>query len=74
MADGSPAYEAGMRDQDELVKVEEVKTTQGRETLSQAPFHTAMFLPAGTELKVTLKRGDRAFSVTVTLKEPALVE
>lgn len=64
VVDGSPAYEAGVRNGDVLLQVDEI-TVKGwsEDWLSR------FFLPAGTKLKLTLQRDGTNFTTTATLRE-----
>ena len=64
VVDGSPAYEAGVRNGDVLLQVDEV-TVRGwtDDWLSR------FYMPAGTKLKLTLQRDGKIFTTTATLRE-----
>jgi hypothetical protein len=64
VVDGGPAYEAGVRDGDVLLQVDEV-TVKGwtDDWLSR------FYMPAGTKLKLTLQRDGKIFTTTATLRE-----
>jgi hypothetical protein len=64
VAENSPAYEAGVRDGDILVRVDgaAVKYTDNS-------WQTGFHRPAGSRLRLTLKRGDKTFTATATLRE-----
>ena len=67
VASGSPAYLAGIRDGDVLLKVDDLDVTKRR---TDPPILSRHFWeePPGTTYKLTLKRGDREYQATVTLK------
>jgi S1-C subfamily serine protease len=64
---GSPAYEAGIRDGDVLLKEGEQDVTNWRDPKIKinSPFREQ---PAGTKLELTLKRGDKVFKTTAVLR------
>jgi S1-C subfamily serine protease len=64
VVDGGPAYEAGVRNGDVLLQVDEV-TVRGwtDDWLSR------FYMPAGTKLKLTLQRDGKIFTTTATLRE-----
>ena len=65
--EGSPAYRAGIRDGDEVLKV------NGKDVPDWRTYGDSMESccesPAGTELRFTLKRGETNFETTVVLHE-----
>ena len=61
---GSPAYEAGVRNGDVLLQVDEV-TVRGWTDDWLSRFS----MPAGTKLKLTLQRDGKTFTTTATLRE-----
>jgi hypothetical protein len=61
---GSPAYEAGVRDGDVLLQVDEV-TVRGWTN----DWISRFYMPAGTKLKLPLKRDGKIFTTTATLRE-----
>lgn len=61
---GSPAYEAGVRNGDILLQVDEV-TVRGWTDDWLSRFHK----PAGTKLKLTLQRDGTNFTTTATLRD-----
>ena len=66
----SPAYLAGIRDQDVLLKIDDLDATQWR-TDSRFPrvLRTLFWeCPPGTAYRLTLKRGEREYQATVVLK------
>jgi hypothetical protein len=67
--DGSPAYRAGIRDGDILLKVEDSDATN--QIFRQSLYWSR---PAGTKLKLTLRRGDKQYETTVTLEELPAVD
>lgn len=62
---GSPAYEAGVRDGDILMKFD----GQWRTSWTEGPNDALCNRPAGTKLDFVLKRGDRMVYATVTLRD-----
>jgi len=67
VVDGSPAYEAGIRNGDILLKEGERDVTNWRDPSVKinTPFREQ---PAGTKLELTLKRGDKIFKTTAVLR------
>jgi len=67
VAKGSPAYEAGIRDGDILLKEDGRDVTNWRNpnVKINTPFREQS---AGTKFKLTLKRGDTIFNATATLQ------
>jgi hypothetical protein len=61
---GGPAYEAGVRDGDVLVKVDDVAATRWT-----TEWLKRFNLPAGTKLRLTLERDGKGFETTATLRE-----
>ena len=72
VANASPAYEAGIRDGDMLVRIGEREATKWR---ADAEFPRMLFPrssrdeTAGTKLELTLKRGEQTFKITVAEQE-----
>jgi C-terminal processing protease CtpA/Prc len=61
---GGPAYEAGVRDGDVLLQVDEVACTSWNEG-----WLSRFRRPAGTKLKLTLERDGKPFKTTATLRD-----
>jgi len=68
VVDGSAAYEAGIRDDDVLLKIGELDTTKWRTDPNILPLSRFWNSPAGTKLELTLKRGGKIFKTTVILR------
>ena len=68
VADGSPAYEAGIRNDDVLLKIGELDVTKWRTDPKVLPLSRFWNSPAGTKLELTLKRGDKVFKTTAVLR------
>jgi hypothetical protein len=66
---GSPADAAGIRNGDELLKIDELDTTKWRTDPALLPMSKFWQRPAGTKFVLTLKRGDKEFALTVTLRD-----
>ena len=66
VADGSPAYEAGIRNGDVLSQIDGRDVTNWR--TSKQPNSPFRDKPAGTKLELTLKRGDKVFKTTAVLR------
>lgn len=67
--EGSPAYEAGVRNGDELLRIGKRDVSHWRTDPKLKPNATFREHPAGTKLELTLKRGSQTFKATVTLRE-----
>jgi hypothetical protein len=65
----SPAYVAGIRDGDTLLRVDDLDATQWRTDPKVFPLGRFWFLPSKTILDLKLKRGDKEFEATPTLQE-----
>ena len=66
VANGSPAYKAGIRDGDILLKAGKLDVTKWRTDTNPPTDHVEQ--PAGTKLKLTLKRSDKIFKTTAILQ------
>jgi hypothetical protein len=62
--EGSPAYEAGVRNGDILVAVDDIAATSW-----DYKWLSRFYLPAGTKLHLTLQRGGKKFKTTATLRQ-----
>ncbi|MBU0477891.1 aspartyl protease family protein [bacterium] len=67
--DGSPAHDAGIRNDDILLSIDDLDATKWRTDPSVLPLSRFWGRPAGTKLKLILKRDKRAFTRVVQLKE-----
>jgi len=63
VADGSPAQEAGIQNGDVLLKLEELDVS-----ISDINVLRKFWMPAGTKINLTLKRGDKVFKTMVVLR------
>jgi Aspartyl protease/PDZ domain len=70
----SPAYRAGIRDGDILLKIGILDVTVWRTDPYILPFSRFFSQAPGTKHKLTLKRGDKRYETTVTLEELPTVE
>jgi hypothetical protein len=68
VASGSPAYRAGIRNGDILLKEDGRDVTKWRTDTNEPPKIRPVEQPAGTKLELTLKRGDTIFKTTATLR------
>jgi hypothetical protein len=68
VAYGSPAYQAGIRDGDVLLKEDGRDVTKWRTNTNPSPAIRPVMRPAGTKLKLTLRRGDKIFKTTAVLR------
>lgn len=68
VAAGSPAFEAGIRDGDELLKIDDLDVTRWRTDPRILPMGRFWERPAGTKVKLTLKRGQEIFVKEVELR------
>jgi hypothetical protein len=66
---GTPAAVADIRTGDVLVKIDDLDVTKWRTTPGILPLSRFWQKPAGTKLNLTLKRGDKEFQATVTLRD-----
>jgi hypothetical protein len=64
VVEGSPAYDAGVRDGDVLLQVDEVVVTGWSDS-----WRSRFYMPAGTKLKLTLSRDGKIFTTSATLRE-----
>lgn len=69
VAPGSPAYLAGVRDGDVLLKIDDLDVTKWRTDPRVMPTSRFWTLPPGTILELTLKRGEREYQTLVPLKD-----
>lgn len=69
VADGSPAAEAGIRNGDVLLKIGELDVTTWRTDPTILPLSRFWMRPAGTKLKLGLKRGTETLQLTVALRK-----
>jgi hypothetical protein len=69
VAAGSPADAAGIRNGDELLKIDAIDATKWRTDPAVLPLGKFWQRPAGTTFILTLKRGDKEFALTVTLRD-----
>lgn len=67
--DGTPAYEAGIRNGDVLLKVGDLDATKWRTDPKVLPLSRFWEAPPGTRLELTLKRGSATFKKTVVLRQ-----
>lgn len=68
VADGSPATEAGIRNDDILMKIGMLDCTKWRTDPEVLPLSRFFEGPAGTQIELTLRRGDKLVKVTAALK------
>jgi len=69
VAPGSPAHLAGIRDKDALLKVDDLDVTKWRTDPRVMPLSRFWERPAGMSLKLTLKREQREFQITIVLRD-----
>ena len=65
---GSPAFAAGLRDGDELLKIGALDCTRWRTDPAVLPLTRFWNSPAGTRLDLTVSRGGKTFETTATLR------
>ena len=65
---GSPAYEAGIRDNDVLLKIGNLDCTKWRTDPNVLPLSHFWNSLAGTKLELTLKRGNKKFETKAILR------
>lgn len=68
VADGSPAYEAGIRNDDVLLKIGKLNATKWRTDPNVLPLSHFWNSPPGTKLELTLKRAGKIFTTTAMLR------
>lgn len=69
VAQGSPAWDAGIRQGDVLLNIDELNVTRWRSDPAILPLSRFWQRPAGTELRLGLKRNSKTFTITVTLRQ-----
>lgn len=69
VAPHSPAFEAGIRDGDVLLKIDQLDVTQWRTKPGILPLARFWEQPAGTRLRLTLERNGDLYCTTVFLRE-----
>jgi S1-C subfamily serine protease len=67
--DGGPAYEAGIRSGDILLKGGELDVTKWRTDPAVMPLSQFWMRAPGSKLELTLKRGNDTFKKTVVLRQ-----
>jgi hypothetical protein len=67
--EGSPAYEAGIRNGDALLKVGDLDVTKWRTDPQVLPLTRFWERPPGTKVELTLRRGSRSFKATAVLRQ-----
>jgi hypothetical protein len=67
---GTPAYEANVRDEDVLLKIDDLDATQWRtDPALKQPNSCFDDRPIGSRIRLTLKRGNDEFETNVVLRE-----
>ena len=69
VVEGSPAWDAGVRDGDVLLRVGDVDATKWRTAPDAKPGNTFGEKPAGTAVVLTLRRGQEIFKAKVVLRD-----
>ena len=69
VANSSPAAEAGIRNGDVLLKIGEIDVTKWRTDPGILPLSRFWMRPAGTKLKLALKRGLQTLEITVVHRQ-----
>ena len=67
--EGTPAYEAGVRDGDILLKIGDLDATQWQTDPRIRPLSRFWNQPAGTKVRLECRRGERLLNVGIELKE-----
>ncbi len=67
--EGGPAYRAGIRDGDELLRIGAIDITKWRTDPNVLPMSRFWEKPAGTKLDLVLMRNGKKLEITVTLEE-----
>jgi C-terminal processing protease CtpA/Prc len=65
----TPAFEAGIRDGDVLLKIEDLDVTKWRTLPGILPLARFWTRPPGTRLGLTLKRQSNLYRATLVLRE-----
>lgn len=65
---GSPAYEAGIRNDDVLLSIGELDVTKWRTDPAVLPLSRFWSSPPGTKHELTLRRGDKIYNTSVILR------
>ena len=68
VVENSPAFDAGIRNGDVLLKIGELDVTKWRTDPNVLPLSRFWDSPAGTKLELTLKRSDTIFKVATVLR------
>ncbi|HEU5396796.1 MAG TPA: aspartyl protease family protein [Verrucomicrobiae bacterium] len=68
VAPGSPAFEAGVRNGDVLMKLDGADEAGWRRSTNSVSINSLEEKPAGTRLALELKRGDKIFTTTAVLR------
>ena len=73
---GSPAHEAGIRNGDVLLKIADLDVTRWRADPAVLPLSRFWQEPAGTKLRLTLRRGNETPEISVLLRDilPSLAD
>jgi C-terminal processing protease CtpA/Prc len=66
---GTPAWEANVRDGDVLLKIDDLDATRWRTDPAVKPNGCLSDPPAGTKVRLTLKRGDKEFQTEIVLRD-----
>jgi hypothetical protein len=67
--EGSPAFEAGIRTGDLLLKIDDLDVTRWRTDPKVLPLSRFWERPPGTRMVVTVKQGQKTVAITVTLRQ-----
>jgi hypothetical protein len=68
VVNGSPAYEAGIRNGDVLLKIGELDVTKWRTDPNVLPLSRFWNSPVGTKLELTLRRNETLFNASIILR------
>jgi hypothetical protein len=69
VVEGTPAYEAGIRDGDTLLRIGTLDVTKWRTDPKVLPLSRFWELPRGTLLDLALKRGEQPYEITTRLRQ-----
>jgi hypothetical protein len=69
VAGASPAYKAGIRDGDVLLRIDDLDVTKWQTDPTVLPLHRFWSRPAGTKIRLALRRDGKQFETTVETRD-----